>query len=340
MIYYIDIRGKDKDTADIKAPADMCAIMEKRGYKKIPFVRPTKSGKQNIVIHLQNWYKTYHAVKKGDTVVYQYPLLLGSHICVKFLKWLPKIKKAKTVLLIHDIDSLRGYNTETNEWKEDILFHADYIICHNDRMKSWLTAKGIESNRIIPLGVFDYLTEEPAVKQEKTDEVIIAGNLSTRKSPYISKLLSAPRRYMLNLYGPNFEENEKYEQYHYYGSFPSDRLISSLKGAFGLVWDGDSIEECAGETGRYLRYNNPHKASLYISAGIPVIVWKEAALAEYISKNKLGIIVGNLAEIDETIRNISLSEYREIKAQVLAEGQKLRNGYYLNQALDKIGKGC
>ncbi len=336
MKYYIDIRGKDKNTADIKAPADMCAIMEKRGYIRISFIRPTKHSKTDVLTHLHNWFKAYTSVKKGDIVVYQYPLLLGSHICVKLLMWLGKIKKAKVVLLIHDIDSLRGYNTESNKWKEKALSCADYIICHNDKMKAWLTGRGIDSNRIIPLGIFDYLTDEHAVTTKEIDEVIIAGNLSSRKSPYISKLLMSKRNYLINLYGPNFEENEKYHHYSYYGSFPADELISNMKGAYGLVWDGDSTDECSGMTGNYLRYNNPHKVSLYITAGIPVIIWKEAALAAYVEHNKLGITVGNLSEIDEKINAISPDEYKTFKTNVLSEGEKLRNGCYLNDALNII----
>ena len=34
------------------------------------------------------------------------------------------------------------------------------------------------------------------------------------------------------------------------------------------MWDGPSPDTCAGVYGAYLRYNNPHKTSLYLAAGL------------------------------------------------------------------------
>lgn len=61
----------------------------------------------------------------------------------------------------------------------------------------------------------------------------------------------------------------------WHGSFKPEESPEHLQG----VWDGDSVDTCAGNTGAYLRYNNPHKTSLYLACGMPVIVWKEAAIA-------------------------------------------------------------
>ena len=66
-------------------------------------------------------------------------------------------------------------------------------------------------------------------------------------------------------------------------------FLLNLFGSFGLVWDGMSSETCKGSFGEYLRINNPHKTSLYLASGIPVIIWSKAALAEFIEKNKCGI---------------------------------------------------
>ena len=56
----------------------------------------------------------------------------------------------------------------------------------------------------------------------------------------------------------------------YFGSFLPDELPAALEGGFGLVWDGDSAETCSGVFGEYLRYNNSHKASLYLASGFPL----------------------------------------------------------------------
>lgn len=333
--YYIEIRGNEKNTADMKAPADMCAIMRARGYEAIPFRRPRSRGKlEGLRTHLANWGKVYRRVKKGDLAVYQYPLLL-SHLCVRLLCGLGRIRGAKLVLLIHDIDSIRGLHAADNAWKETVFQHADYLICHNERMQAWLAERGVPGT-IVPLGVFDYLADERTDSAADGDAVIIAGNLSAKKSPYIGKLLEAERECRIHLYGPNFEPREEYRNCEYFGSFPPEELKDHLQGGFGLVWDGDSLEECSGSTGEYLRWNNPHKVSLYLSAGIPVIIWKEAALAPWIEENGLGIAIGSLRELDGAVRALAPARRAQIRENVRREGAKIRAGAYLNRALDRI----
>ena len=65
---------------------------------------------------------------------------------------------------------------------------------------------------------------------------------------------------------------ESYPMKPIFGSFLPDELPSALEGSFGLVWDGDSSKTCSGVFGEYLRYNNSHKASLYLASGFPIIV--------------------------------------------------------------------
>lgn len=339
MNYYVSIVGNEKNTADVKAPSDMCSIMKRRGYIAIPFVRPKHNGKLfAISAHIKNWFKVWKTVKKGDVLVYQYPLLL-SHFCVRQIIKASEKKHIKVVLLIHDIDSLRGFNEQTNAWKEQMFFHVSYIICHNDKMKEWLINRGVKKDRLISLEIFDYLTKEHSYNDDSNKEsVIIAGNLSKEKSSYIDSLLKSDRSYLVNLYGPNFKGNDAYRKYEYFGSFSPNELISHLKGGYGLVWDGNSVDECSGMTGRYLQFNNPHKASLYIVSGIPVIIWKKAALSEYIEKNNLGRTVDSLNEIEGIIHSTSQQEYEQISKNVKKESLKLRKGYYLNKALDLVEK--
>ena len=334
MRYYIDIRGAVQNTADTKAPADMCEIMKQRGYIAIPFQRPRTNGRvEGFLTHARNWRRAYKTLKPGDLAVYQYPMML-SHFCVRMLKKIGKLRKAKIVLLIHDIDSIRGHQQATNSWKEKVFHHANILICHNERMKEWLEQQGIRA-KIIPLGVFDYLTEKRKAAVGDRGSMIIAGNLDNRKSLYIGKLLQMSRKTRIHLYGPNFMLREEYENYQYFGSFPPDELTERLQGGFGLVWDGNSTEECSGMTGQYLKYNNPHKVSLYIACGIPVIIWKQAALADYIEKNGLGFTIGSLEEIDEKIAAILPEEYEQMQKNAEKEAEKLRSGYYLNHALEE-----
>lgn len=335
--YYLDICGKDADTAAVKAPADMCYIMQKRGYLPIAYLSAESISRTRNRLHsLQNWGKIFFLVDRHGVLVIQYPYKLN-RIASLLLGAIIKLRKTHVIMIAHDIDSIRGINAaSTNRYRERLLKKSNQIICHNAVMKKWMVEHGYSSENIIPLGLFDYIFDGKYLEHPDRSSVIIAGNLNSRKSPYISKYIELKRNYQVNLFGPNFVKPENADNFTYFGSFPPEELPCHLQGAFGLVWDGDSVDTCNGLTGEYLRYNNPHKASLYIASGIPVIIWKEAALAKYITENGLGFTVSSLNEIEDKLGSISQNDYEIMCNNVKAEGEKLRKGYFLNRALDEI----
>lgn len=344
MRYYIGTAGKDANTAGVKAPQDVSTLLERRGYRMIPFcsprklTNPKKERMYSMAVNTWNWLKLLFTIRKNSIVVVQYPYSV-SKATLRVMPLIQRYKKVKFVFILHDVDSIRGYEKNTSASREACLEKADFLICHNTSMKKWLMEHKIQEERLVCLGVFDYLHDSVLPeKRELERSIILAGNLGTRKSPYIAKLLEMERTFQLNLYGPNFEPSEGCRRYTYFGVFPPEELPQNLKGGFGLVWDGDSLDACTGPTGEYLRYNNPHKVSLYIASGIPVVIWKEAALAEYIEANRLGITVSSLKELNERLSEVSLQEYREICENVIRESKKIKAGYYFIDALERIDK--
>ena len=204
-------------------------------------------------------------------------------------------------------------------------------------MKKYLTDNGVPAEKIVCLDIFDYLiTKKPVISRENDKSVVIAGNLAKEKSAYIYKIAGDKKcKFHLNLYGPNYTVNEKVPDTDYMGILPPEKLPSEIKGSYGLVWDGDSIETCAGIPGEYLRINNPHKCSLYLVSGLPVIIWKQAALASFIEENGLGITVSSISEISEKIQSVSDEEYRAMCIRVAEVRKKLTNGKYFTEALKK-----
>ena len=94
----------------------------------------------------------------------------------------------------------------------------------------------------------------------------------------------------VNLYGMNYDtELDACENIHYYGSFAADEIrISSIRVWSGLGWR--QYQWMSGEAGQYVRYNNPHKLSLYLSSGLPVVIWENAAEAEFVKRYGLGSV--------------------------------------------------
>lgn len=339
-------------TAKNKARSDILRIMNKNGFVPICVTsqndRTSENNLNKLFNHLRilkEWKPVLNTVNAGDTVIIQFPVIAHS-IFFFFVLAALKMKRVKTIAIIHDLDFLRNhYRSDlTKKYKLRVIFEEvsalrlfDTVVVHNDTMRSFLkTNHYVSQRKMVSLEVFDYLTNDSfkqsddlAEKKYKDQSVVIAGNLDRTKSEYLYKL---PNNTNYTLYGPNYS-GDSVGNVHYNGSFEPDLLPSVLTGTFGLVWDGSSADTCEGPFGDYLRINNPHKASLYLASGLPVIIWDKAALAHFIKMNNVGITVSSLDEIPKVFEELSYEKYQEILLNVSAVSEKLRAGYYTNKAV-------
>ena len=127
---------------------------------------------------------------------------------------------------------------------------------------------------------------------------------------------------------PKYPANVSYE-----GLYQAEELPKYLKGDFGLVWDGTSLDGNGGIYADYQHYNAPHKTSLYLSSGMPVIVWKQAAISKFILDEQVGIAVDRLDNLDEILHQISDEEYQKLQSNAQKLAEKLRNGMMIKNAI-------
>lgn len=345
MIYYIRETDMKGHTAGSKAPKDIELICEKMKYKKIDFPHRNKINVSiyeriiNIGNCIKSWKLTMKKLKEGDTIICQYPM--ANVFLLYFALPILKKKRIKTIVFIHDLNSIREKG-KVNNYKlhyyrkcEEYLKKFDFVICHNNTMKEILIEERFNISKIIVLKIFDYLCEDNGREKEELFErsIAFAGNLSEQKSAFIYKLKKI--KYNLNLYGINYENSMEIKNIIYHGSFEPEELPMKLKGSFGLIWDGDDCETCSGSVGEYLRINNPHKLSLYLASNMPVIAWDESAVAPLIRENNLGCLVHSLNEIDTIFDKLSKKEYLEMKKNVYEMGRKLRAGFFTEKALEQ-----
>ena len=218
------------------------------------------------------------------------------------------------------------------------LHVADKLVVHNEKMKETLNDMGVAPDKMVSLEIFDYLISDFDKKNVdrkggigKDRPIIIAGTLRPHKAQYAYHL---PEGVHFNLYGVDYEGIQN-DNIKYFGSFPPDELPFVMDGSFGLVWDGESAETCKGVYGEYLKINNPHKTSLYLASGIPVVIWKEAAIADFITENGVGITVDSLYEIEERLSQITADQYNKMVENVLRISEQLRNGVYTKKAINQ-----
>ena len=355
MKYYI-CEGKPDGAynASSKARKDVEIILDQLGYEKY-FIN-TKNGVQKnklfkplqfltYLINKNVWNKNLKKFKSGDTVIIQYPIVNTTLGIEKVIK--KYAKKITIIALIHDMDSLRYsienqgkllYNRVQREDKY-ILNSCNYIIAHNYKMKEKLIEMGNDSEKIETLELFDYIIDEnlKEIKHSKSNPIIIAGNLSKEKAKYLEHLKEI-KNIKFNLYGKGYKKDKGEENINYKGAYLPEELLNHLEGSFGLVWDGISKDTCKGGFGEYLSYNNPHKASMYLTAGIPVIVWKEAAIAKFILDNNVGIAINNLDELTSILSEMTEEEYTEMLKNAKEISKELRNGNQLKKAISKISE--
>ncbi|WP_455224844.1 galactofuranosyltransferase [Granulicatella sp.] len=326
MKYYLKEFYAKENHAGSKARLDAEKIMIEAGYH--PFFQNNDSNSITLT--------------ENDVLVLQFPLLWHSLKTLNLTKLLRK-RQFKAYLLIHDIESLRNRSIKSFQdvkyailhflQNKTVLERVDGIIAHNDKMKEVLVQLGISEKKIISLEIFDYLI--PHYEEKKTYEkrtVLVAGNFDIKKAKYARQLPDNPE---FSIFGINFDEEHLPQNVHYKGAFSPEELPYYLEGGFGLVWDGDSPYTCSGMFGEYLKMNNPHKASLYLASGFPIIVWRQSALSDFVTKNNCGILVDSLFEIAERLDSISNDEYEELIRNSKKIGDNIRNGHYLKIALEK-----
>lgn len=323
--------------AGSKAVLDIQIAAFKHGFKKLYIQHQNRFGKigRQLLFCIQ-WIKIFLNVEKNSIVLTQHPFHDRQLFRSIILKLLKKWKKVSFIALIHDVEELRkiGYN---NYYKKEFELMSELVerfIVHNIAMRDWFIAKGFPKEQLIILDIFDYLHSVEYQLPTFSREIIIAGNLAIQKSPYIYKL-NQLEEVSFNLMGVGYSELKKAININYRGSFPPDELPVQLNSGFGLVWDGDSLTTCSGATGNYLRYNNPHKLSLYLSAGLPVIVWSESAEANFVIKNQVGFVVSSLFELRDKLNKITVEEYNLYVKNVHKISNKLVSGEYTKKAIQE-----
>lgn len=335
MRYYITVHNEGGQfNATAKAPADVSAILKREGWHEVIIKR--KQNKNIIVYRFSCLFEALKLVlrfRPEDELLIQLP---QNKYIAFWLKY-SLFRHPKVSVLIHDLDELRNENTKTDY---SLMKQAYKVIAHTETMKDYLIKKGVLSNQIYVLHFFDYIALKKRITASQYgNSVTFAGNLM--KSNFIKKLkdIDGLKEIEFFLYGASCPDGiVGGSNIHYMGKFSPDD-ISIIEGDWGLVWDGDDIETCSSTSGanvgNYLRYNASHKISLYLAAGMPLIVWKDSGIANYVEKNNLGVTISSLNEIPKAISSAQSRVYL-IKKAVEVFSKKVRNGEMLKEAMD----GC
>lgn len=329
----LSIEDLHTNDAGPKARTDIEKILGKEDYDiwDLPFNYESKLKKFKYM------YWNIPRLFKGqqiDEIYFQFPAY-STVLMDALIKSIRTTTNAKLIFIIHDIESLRRF--QTNEYAKNEakwLNEADGLIVHSQAMKDYLISHQVETPMVI-LGVFDYLNPQLLqIQKPYRRSICFAGNLV--KSTFLKKV-DFKGKMQLEVFGLNpleaFPSDVSYR-----GVYSPEELPKHLEANFGLVWDGSRTDTCDGSYGEYMQYNCPHKVSLYLSTGLPIVIWKKAAVAKYLVDNGLGIAVDSLDELPNRLSQLPLEEYEQMKARVQKVAEGLRNGKQIKTAIKKINE--
>lgn len=332
-IVYISEQSPRQQHAGGKGVEDIECVLN-GVYSKLTTLY-TMPGRRELFNYAKTFWHNYSCLSevekncKNRVIIIQYPHYNYSSLLKEKLYTI--LSNNKTILLIHDVDSIR-FNGDIRQ-EIDILNKAFVVILHSQNMADYLKERGL-TTYTVNVNIFDYLLGSLPSQENYHlgKEIVFAGNLG--KSKFLTELAEDKALGLsLNLYGPNLDTNLK-NKVHWLGSYSPEEIPFKLQGSFGLVWDGNSIHGCTGLIGDYLKVNYPHKLSLYIAAGIPVITWKRAAIAKIVEDFNIGFTVNSLSEISTNIDSLHKDDYQIYLQNIASLQKKIISGVFTKSAFE------
>ncbi|KRM00606.1 hypothetical protein LG045_00725 [Limosilactobacillus gastricus] len=279
--------------------------------------------------------------KRDDIFFIQWPLSYTSDEYVQHLYDRIKGLGGRIVTVIHDLDSWRHPINFNEQRLQNVLANlnqSDGIIVHSkpmqERLEQDFRAHGLEHQPyfvILDLFGFQTVRNQYDWQHPFNREIDYAGNLV--KAQFI-KALSTDLKF--NIYGQTDAadlSDQQRQNIKFQGSYDHEAIPQVLTGSFGLVWSSDSYPGVTGLTGEYERYNAPHKASMYLAADEPLIVARQAAIAPFVEKHGIGLVVDDLSQLKEAIDQLSEAEYHEMAERTHRIGNLIRQNFPIKRAV-------
>ena len=320
-----------------KAPLDICRILEGIGGVESFAISSEKGMDYPLYLETLSYLKEVR--KEGSQVIIQYPFqpCLYHKNQRMFAELLKELDPCRTWIWIHDINQIRLPDKTCYDKEMDWLKPFRYFIVHNSRMEHYLR-QYLNIEKCICNEVFDYLCRDIFVNKYRQSPIecepviVYAGNLVNSKSPFLYELSEEKMNFRMNIYGKR-ETLIKNKKVNYCGSFRADILPDKLRGDLGLVWDGtaDAPSDTMPQR-NYTRYNTPHKVSCYMAAGLPVIAWKDAAIADVIRKYQVGYLIENIYEINQ----LDYTQYDTFRENAEKLAVKVRDGWFTRRVFQAV----
>lgn len=335
MLYSIEFRKRDNlFHAGTKLPLDLFKFLRDFGCQHIymPYVG-LELGRRKFLLPKMLW-KLAFEIEKNSEIFVVYPEDFGhTTLCAmfRFLKPWYHLRNIKLTCISIDINTVRFFE---DDLMRDVaaLNIFDKVVLQSPAMKKLVVEGNNFKPEVVLNGLFDYAVKVPFEGHRTlSHDICFAGNL--HKSEFLHRFDGVHlKKCKFLLYGNGFTEDLADCGLIYKGTFHPDDL-SSIEGSWGLVWDGDSVDGLQGFLGDYMRINSPHKSSMYICAGMPLITPEGSFVGSIVKEHGLGLVVNSIGELDDVIDAVTEEEYARMLENVRRYGDLMKSGAFIKLAL-------
>lgn len=272
------------------------------------------------------------SVSFGDIVVIQSPTWNSFIFDERLIRLLSAYQGLRKVVFIHDVVPLMN-----KIWKGEALLkryidfynQAELIIAPSQAMVDYLCTEGMTVEKTVIQKMWDCMVSvDETIKPQLKKAINFAGNPNIDpKFAFIQKWDCNDIRMKVTVDDGDWAQGKNVI---FLGWFNNDNLlVNALRrsGGFGLLWSEDSSWR------EYMKLNANYKLSVYLAAGIPVIVPDDIAEKDTIIHKNLGIVVNSLDEAVERVRCMKEEEYNSMAENVDRFSYLLRNGYFTKKVL-------
>lgn len=295
----------------------------------------------------------FAGLKRNDVLIAQWVLWMDRPRWAEMLVQEANMFGTKLVFLVDDIATWREpgaipanvseadypkyRDTRAVTYEAGYLARADGLILHSPAMAKRLASQMAIGNHKMPkaiayLGMSGHRINYHGARRQYSNVVDYAGSLS--KAQF---LLQLPHTVNLQVYGVGPKDTKFDPLLHtnltLHARVDPEAAPHLLAGSFGLVWDSETYPEVTGRFGDYERYNTPAKFVMYLAVDEPVIVWRHAAVAEYVEKYGLGLVIDTLDQLPQAIAQVTPAQYDEMVDHVQAISPKIRSGFFTKKAM-------
>ncbi|MDE6973002.1 MAG: sugar transferase [Lachnospiraceae bacterium] len=269
------------------------------------------------------------AVGWNDTVIFQSPTWNGIAFDERLMLQLSAYGGLKKIFFIHDIPPLMF---EANRWllKQyiDLYNRADLIILPSENMANFLRTEGLNVSKIVVQKMWDFpVSIDFSIHPQFKRVISFAGDANMDKFSFVKEWKYDTVKLLVTAAEGDWQHDEKVE---FIGWFrDQNRLANALRGngGFGLLWTEHEY------TREYMRLCACFKVSLYIAAGIPVIVPDSIPEANTIVRKNLGFAVTTLDEAIDKVESITEEQYGQMIKNVAEFGELVRGGFFTKKLL-------